>query len=134
MTRWHPLRASHRLWPAGALLLVFAMATPVYCQRDPFNSAGSTTSTIPGYESHVGTMALITVYAESTSTKLDRQSLVKLTNLNTQVVNWQTTTDASEANFGDLPFGHYEVEVSAVGYLAGHKQFQVVSSLVPIKL
>ncbi len=69
-----------------------------------------------GYENHGGAMLLITVYSESTKTKLDRQSLVKLTNQSTQTVSWQTTTDESEVTFGDVPFGHYDIEVSAVGY------------------
>src|ERR1700745_360803 len=136
MTRRHPTRASRRLWPFGAFVFVLAYAAPVYCQAgsgDPFNAPGNTTSDIRGYQSHGGAMLLITVYSENQKTKLDRQSLVKLTNQSTQTVSWQTTTDESEVTFGDAPLGHYDIEVSAVGYLTGHKEFQAITSFVPVK-
>jgi len=137
MTRCFPLRASHRLWPFGAFLLALASAAPAYCQAgsgDPFNAPGNTTSNIRGYQSHGGAMLLITVYSESTKTKLDRQSLVKLTNQSTSTVSWQTTTDESEVNFGDVPLGHYDIEVNAVGYITGHREFQALNAVVPVKL
>jgi tetratricopeptide (TPR) repeat protein len=89
---------------------------------------------MPGYENRGGTTLRITVFAESTKTRLDRQSLIKLTNTNSQNISWQTTDDRSEVGFGDLPSGHYEVEVSAVGYLSAHRDLQAVSSLVPVNL
>ena len=116
---------------------MLADAAPLYCQAgsgDPFNAPGNTTSDIRGYQNHGGAMLLITVYSDSTKTKLDRQSLVKLTNESTQTVSWQTTTDESEVTFGDAPLGHYDIEVSAVGYLTGHKEFQAMNATVPIKL
>ena len=137
MTRCFPLRASHLLWPFGAFLLALASAAPVYCQAgsgDPFNAPGNTTSNIRGYQSHGGAMLLITVYSENTKTKLDRQSLVKLTNQSTSTVSWQTTTDESEVNFGDVPLGHYDIEVNAVGYITGHREFQALNAVVPVKL
>ena len=137
MTRCRPTRASHRLWPFGALLVALASAVPAYCQAgsgDPFNAPGNTTSDIRGYQSHGGAMLLITVYSENTKTKLDRQSLVKLTNQSTSTVSWQTTTDESEVTFGDVPFGHYDIEVNAVGYLTSHKDFQAINTSAPVKV
>ena len=57
----------------------------------------------------------LSVYAEDGKTQLDRQSVVKITNQSTHGVKWQTTDEKSEAALG-LPFGKYEIEISAVGY------------------
>ena len=128
------LRASLRLSSSLALLLV-ASALAAHAQHyDPFNSIGSTTSNIPGYENRGGTALRITVFAESTKTRLDRQCLIKLTNTSSQSISWQTTDDRSEVGFGDLPSGHYDLEVSAVGFLTAHKEFQAISSIVPVNL
>ena len=118
-------------------MLVYA--APVYCQAhnnpgDPFNNPGNPNSNIQGYQGHGGAMLLVTVYSVNTKTKLDRQSLVKLTNQSTQTVSWQTTTDESEVSFGDVPLGRYDVEVSAVGYLTGHKEFQAMNAAAAVKL
>jgi tetratricopeptide (TPR) repeat protein len=86
------------------------------------------------YDSHGGSMLFVAVFSENFKTRLDRQSIIKLTNEGTQAVTWQTTTDESEAQFGDLPFGKYEIEVSAVGYLPGHRNLQAVSSVTPYRL
>jgi len=43
-------------------------------------------------------------------------------------------TIGPEASFGDLPFGHYDIEVSAVGYITDHKELQVISALNSVKL
>jgi tetratricopeptide (TPR) repeat protein len=102
---------------------------------DVFNAPGSTTSDVAGYDNRTGgTILLLTVYGENTKTRLDRQSVVKLTNQSTQTVSWQTTTDQSEASFGGLPAGLCEIEVSAVGYLTAHKEYQVVSAIATVKL
>jgi tetratricopeptide (TPR) repeat protein len=79
-------------------------------------------------------MLFVTVFSENFKTRLDRQSVIKLTNEGTQAVTWQTTTGDSEAQFGDLPFGKYEIEISAVGYLSEHKNLQAVSSVTPYRL
>lgn len=101
---------------------------------DPYNFPGNSTSGITGYKTTGGTQLFVTVFAESTKNRLDRQSLVKLTNQTNQSVSWQTTADKSQAGFGDIPFGHYDVEVSAIGYLTAHKEFQVVTATVPITI
>ena len=122
-----------RVWPTVAVLAMsLFLAAQVSAQGagDPFNAMGSSTNLTPTYDSRGGgTVLLLKVYAGNNRTRLDRQSVVKLTNQTTQTVSWQTTNDQSEAAFGDMPFGRYDIEVSAVGYITGHKEMQVISAL-----
>src|SRR5215469_2259389 len=136
-TRLLTLMASNRLWPLGCLLFAFSTLTSAHGQAavgDPFSAASSSNTSIHNYDSHGGSILFITVFSENFKTRLDRQSIVKLTNQGTNSVTWQTTTDESEAQFGDLPFGKYEIEVSAVGYLPEHRNFQAVSSVTPYRI
>jgi tetratricopeptide (TPR) repeat protein len=55
---------------------------------------------------------------------LDRQAVAKLYEQKKDVTLWQSTSKASEATFC-LDFGDYDLEVSAVGYLTGHKEVEV---------
>jgi len=79
------------------------------------------------------------VFAERHGVHLDRQALLKLVNLQTQSSTWQTTELEAQGPYGEsrgrgvfanIPFGNYDVEVSAVGYLSTHTEFKVVSTLV----
>src|SRR5580765_35740 len=117
---------------ALALLATTAALFGQTSRFDPYNFPGNTTSNIAGYKSSGGTQLLVNVFAESTRTRLDRQALVKLINQTLQSVTWQTTADKSQAGFGEVPFGHYDIEVSAVGYLTSHKEVQVVTATVPV--
>jgi tetratricopeptide (TPR) repeat protein len=74
---------------------------------------------------------VFTVFAETTRVHLDRQALLRLVNLSNQTATWQTTEDASQGVFTNIPFGSYAVEASAVGYLSTHKEVQVMNSLRP---
>lgn len=123
-----------QVFPSVSLLLVVA-ATPAFSQRgDVFNDPTSTTTTITGrYENRQGTNIEVTVFNEKNK-KLDRQSLVKLTSKVLLSVNWQTTNELSEAVFGEIPAGHFDIDVSAVGYLTAHKEVQVISSWAPVKV
>jgi Flp pilus assembly protein TadD len=78
-------------------------------------------------------MLLLSVRAADGKKALDRQSVVKITNLSAQTVGWKTTDDKSEAAIG-LPPAQYEIEVSAVGYLSEKKQIQVVTSVDTVQL
>jgi tetratricopeptide (TPR) repeat protein len=114
------------------LLAVLASAQP----PDPFNDITKATSTIRGYDNRSGgTMLLVTVYAENGRTHLDRQSVVKATNQTANTVSWATTDEKSVAVI-ELPYGKYEIEVSAVGYLSEQKELQVagVFSNLPIEV
>ncbi|MGB6802377.1 MAG: hypothetical protein WBE31_08925, partial [Candidatus Sulfotelmatobacter sp.] len=55
---------------------------------------------------------------------LDRQAVAKLQEPKKDVTLWQSTSKESEATFC-LDFGDYDLEVSAVGYLTGHKEVEV---------
>jgi tetratricopeptide (TPR) repeat protein len=79
------------------------------------------------------------VFAERHGVHLDRQALLKLVNLQTQMSTWQTTELESQGPYGEsrgrgvftnIPFGSYDVDVSAVGYLSTHTELKVFSTLV----
>jgi tetratricopeptide (TPR) repeat protein len=83
------------------------------------------------------------VFAERHGVHLDRQALLKLVNLDTQSSTWQTTDmtsqgayaqSAAQGVFTNVPYGNYDVEASAVGYLSTHKELKVVSTLVQQQL
>jgi len=126
------MRTNHLFCLALALLATSAALFGQTSRFDPYNFPGNTTSNIAGYKSSGGTQLFVNVFAESTRTRLDRQALVKLINQTLQSVSWQTTADKSQAGFGEVPFGHYDIEVSAVGYLTSHKEVQVVTATVPV--
>jgi tetratricopeptide (TPR) repeat protein len=127
-------RAILRSWLGALLAVSLLLAVRASAQRtDLFNGPGANTNLTPNYESRGGAVLLVKVYAENSKDRLDRQSVVKLFNQSTQTTSWQTTTDQSVASF-DVPFGHYDVEVSAVGYLTGHKELQVIGSLNAIQV
>ena len=131
--RLQPL-APIRLCSSLLVLLVASFGAAQAQHYDPFNTIGSATSSVPGYENRGGTSLRITVFAENAKTRLDRQCLIRLTNTSSQSISWQTTDDRSEAGFGDLPPAHYEVEVSAVGFITAHKEFHALSSFIPVNL
>jgi len=68
------------------------------------------------------------IFAERNGTRLTRQALVKLVNLADQMATWQTTRDNSEGIFTDVPYGDYDAEISAIGYLSSHQPVKVVST------
>ena len=135
----NPRRAVRVAFPGflAALFLLHLLAAFALGQRpDAFNNINSTTNSTRGYESHNGgTMVLLTVFAEDGKTRLDRQSVVKATNQTVHNVNWRTTDERSEAAI-ELPFGQYEIEISAVGYFSEQKQVQVAGSFntIPIEV
>jgi tetratricopeptide (TPR) repeat protein len=97
----------------------------LWAQRpDAFNGATSSAALTQGVDTRGGALLVLTVYAETDRKRLDRQAVIKITNQTLQTVSWQTTTDRSESSFA-VPVGHYDFEVSAVGYLTGHKELQV---------
>src|SRR5579863_1612495 len=80
-----------------------------------------------------GASLLVSVFNDG-KIRLDRQAAVKLYDESRKASLWQTTTDTSETIFGDLGFGKYEVEVSAVGYLTGRKEIEILSMLQPVRV
>jgi tetratricopeptide (TPR) repeat protein len=126
-------------------VLFFAclLAAPALAQRGGLNDPQDLQQTITTFETAPGTGVLVfSVFGERTSTRLDRQALLKLINLGSQQSFWQTTESANEtgkwetsdqtqAVFTNIPFGQYDVEISAVGYLGAHKEVSVLNSLRP---
>ncbi len=85
---------------------------------------------LPCTETAPGTAVLIfTVFSERNGTHLDRQALLKLTDLTNHSVTWRTTEDTSQGIFTNVAYGNYEVEVSAVGYLSTSKELQVTNTI-----
>ena len=67
------------------------------------------------------------VFAERNGAHLDRQALVKLVNLSNETATWQPTSDNSESVFTNIPYGDYDAQVSAVGYLSSHQDLKIIS-------
>ena len=115
--------------------LILASGPIATAQRGGLNDPRPLQDVFTSYETAPGTGVLIfTVYAERTTTHLDRQALLKLVNLTDQSATWQTTEDTSQGVFTNIPFGKYEVEVSAVGYLSAHKDLQVINVQRPTQI
>ncbi len=86
------------------------------------------------YELHTGEeLVMIAVFSENGKDHLDRQAVLKFTNQSTHNIVWQTTDERSEAGLG-LPFGKYEVEISAVGYLSERKEFLTATQQDTVRL
>jgi len=84
---------------------------------------------ISDYPTAPGTGVLVLkVFRENATTLLDRQALIKLVNVTNQTTTWQTTEDHSQASLPNLPYGKYQVEVEAVGYLSAEKEVLVDKS------
>ena len=68
------------------------------------------------------------VHSERSGTRLDRQALIKLVNLSNQTATWQPTNDDSQVIITDIPYGDYDAEVSAVGYLSSHQPLKMTAT------
>ena len=114
------------------LLVTPLLAATAIAQRGGLNDARPLQDFSVSYNTAPGTGVLVfTVSAERTSIHLDRQALLKLVSLSDQHAFWQTTEDTSQGIFTNVPFGNYDVEISAVGYISAHKEVLVSSSLRP---
>jgi tetratricopeptide (TPR) repeat protein len=101
----------------------------------PLDKTGALQNFSTYYSTTPGTGVLIfNVYAERHPVRLDRQALLKLVDVTKQAAMWQTTEDTSKAVFTDIPYGSYEVEASAVGYLSAHKELKVVQNFGPVQI
>ncbi len=114
----------------GCLLTATAIA-----QRAGLNNPQHLNDVSTTYNTAPDTGVLIfTIYADNSSTRLDRQALLKLVNLSNQSAIWQTTEYASRGVFTNVPYGSYEVEVSAVGYLSAYKEVGITNSMGPAQI
>lgn len=132
---------SSRLRLVGvAFLLGCALVVNLAAQSpgDYLNGQGSLKDQIATAEAHAtapntGVVAL-NVFAERNGAQLDRQALLKLVDRAKQTATWSTTDDKAQGVFTNIPYGNYDVEVSAVGYLSTHKELQVVPTLVELRI
>src|SRR3984957_8260209 len=110
----------------------FASLLTVTAQRGGLNDPRPLQDFSTSYNTAPGTGVLIfTVFSERSTLHLDRQALLKLINLANQTATWQTTEDTSQGVFTNIPYGSYDVEASAVGYVSTHQELQVMNSLRP---
>jgi Vta1 C-terminal domain/Anaphase-promoting complex, cyclosome, subunit 3/Tetratricopeptide repeat len=123
-----------------ALRIIFVLfcviASRAFAQRGGLlNDPGSLNTTSTAYNTSPGTAVLIfSVYGERSGVHLDRQALLKLVSHVDNSVIWQTTEDTSKGIFTNVPYGIYDVEVSAVGYFSGHRELSLLSSLRPSEI
>ena len=81
------------------------------------------------YLTNPGTSVVVfKVFGEKAARPLDRQALLKMVNVTDQTALWQTTEENSQGAFTNIPFGNYDVEVSAVGYVSTHKEVHASTS------
>jgi tetratricopeptide (TPR) repeat protein len=117
------------------LCLICALPSSILAQRGGLNDARPLQDFSVSYNTAPGTGVLIfTVFAERSSAHLDRQAILKLVNEADHSATWQTTDDTAQGVFTNIPFGNYDVEVSAVGYLSARKEMPVLNSLRPSQI
>jgi tetratricopeptide (TPR) repeat protein len=121
---------------ARLFLVVFALLqSAVFGQRGGLNDPHPLQDFSVTYRTAPGTGVLIfKLFSERTSVHLDRQALLKLINVSNDSAMWQTSDDNSQGVFTDIPYGHYKVEISAVGYLSTGQELQVMNSLRPAEI
>jgi tetratricopeptide (TPR) repeat protein len=120
-------RLTGALVALGRILACCVLAAPALGQSPSTDRIPSTLNVEPSvvYRTDPGTCVLLfRVFAEKSSVPIDRQALLKLVNLKDQKVVWQTTEGNSQGAFTNVPFGNYDVEISAVGYLSTHQAAQ----------
>jgi len=137
-------RSSSPLWTGLLLFQIFLFLPSARAQRAPSSPPSEGTQTSPGSltsgQPAIDELRLhelgktycdkktlhLTVRTEKNDL-LDRQAVAKLHEQKKDVTLWQSTSKESETTFC-VDIGDYDVEVSAVGYLTGHKEVQVVGT------
>ena len=113
-----------RLWAVPFLVAVSFSTTsalPVCCLLQESPSSSQTPQS--------AAMLVIKLFSERAGTQLDRQAVLKLTNLADGSATWQTTDEHSQAVFPSILSGAYEIEVSALGYAGVTQELRVEDSL-----
>src|SRR5579864_9808979 len=117
------------------LVVLALLQTAIFGQRGGLNDPRPLQDFSVTYRTTPGTGVLIfKLFSERTSVHLDRQALLKLINVSNDSAIWQTSDDNSQGVFTDIPYGHYKVEISAVGYLSTGQELQVMNSLRPAEI
>jgi tetratricopeptide (TPR) repeat protein len=121
------IRRFARLWAVPFLVFLAISTTsalPNHLQEPPSS-----------FQTPLRTARLvIQLHSERAGTLLDRQAVLKLTNLGDKSATWQTTDDSCQGIFPSVPGGLYEIEVTAIGYAAVREELQVANSLQPIEI
>ncbi len=132
MLRHSAIRFASSALPLFASLFLGCFVPAAAFAQSHLDRDSQPMTVVTTYDTPPGTGVIVfTVYAERKGVHLDRQALLRLVNPTSQAATWQTTEDTSRGVFTGIPFGSYDVEVSAVGYLSTHKEVQVVDSLGP---
>ena len=127
MTRRSPLRALCQLWlEIAACSSLLFLTSYAGAQGGPGSIVAPVNN---GSENiteayHQGASLQVTVYGEN-KTKLDRQAVVRMHCDNPLGTTYQTTKGGSQTTFLGLSIGKYSLEVSAAGYLSGHKDVEI---------
>ena len=121
-----------RLWSASFLLFVLFPGS-VFAER-PASGEVRLAQDSSSLSAHGTGVFVLKLYSENASTRLLKQAVLKLTNLTTNSVTWQTTDDSARCEFANIPFGKYEIEVSAAGYLTKKTEAEVTDASRPANL
>ncbi|MGC2194921.1 MAG: tetratricopeptide repeat protein, partial [Terriglobales bacterium] len=115
---------------SASFLVIVCFLSSTFAQRATLSDVRVPEDPSSSNNAAPGTGGLkLKLYSDSTSTRLERQAVVKLTNRADNSVIWQTTDDRPESVFTNIPYGSYEIEISAAGYLTAQNQFEVMDSL-----
>lgn len=122
-----------RLWAPVGCVCLLAVASAWAQERGGLPGVASpgplmTPERMTGAYSSKGSVYVLTVKGDN-KRELDREAVVKLKHKINKDARWQTTQEHAEAVFVDLVMGSYEVEVTAFGYLTGHKELNVTNPL-----
>ncbi len=133
MSPCSPRRGNHHssspLWAGLVLFQIFLCVASARAQHapgppPPGEAAGNGPRIHEIQETSCnGETLQLTVRSEKNAL-LDRQAVAKLHEQKKDVTLWQSTSKESEATFC-VDSGDYDLEVSAVGYLTGHKEVEV---------
>jgi len=111
----------------AGVILAFCVTPPLRAQVG--GSAGHPDTDRVVYSTSPNTgVVIFKVFSEHNGTRLGRQALVKLVNVEKETATWQPTAENSQGVFTDVPYGNYEAEVSAVGFLSSHQELKVIST------
>jgi tetratricopeptide (TPR) repeat protein len=121
-----------------SLLLLSALTAAAFSQEASTPEATKVTDqrdlmvNMLSYNTAPGTgVIVLTVFDGSKKLHLDRQALLKLISSKDQSYSWQTTEANAQGVFTNIPYGQYDVEVNAVGYLGSHQELRVMDTLRP---
>jgi tetratricopeptide (TPR) repeat protein len=68
---------------------------------------------------------LVVTVVDENKAHLDRQAIVKIRDKKKDIESWSTTSNESQVTFCSIDFGDFEIDASAVGYLAEHKEWHI---------